>query len=184
MTSYLLAAWGLIWIKAWWHCLSLHLALFQALNICRSDSKAAMEDVSSCQSAEQTSSEPQRKKDSPHRHFRQRSASDTTNATLHLSESPSTFHFHLLCWHVLYFQCILIWKWIATWKKKCLCSAAIQYYWVCSWCREAEYKLQRAASEYRWPAGDGRGSQWKAGRIRSNTTRNVYLSNKHNQNTS
>ncbi|KAM9338531.1 uncharacterized protein ABDE67_018078 [Symphorus nematophorus] len=64
--------------------------MIQALDGCQSDSKAAEEDLSPCQrlentnSADHTTSEPQRRKDYTHRHFRQRSASDTTLATLHL----------------------------------------------------------------------------------------------------
>ncbi|XP_070844605.1 uncharacterized protein [Chaetodon trifascialis] len=59
----------------------------EAFSTCQSDSKAAEEDLSSCRSFESTdfsrlnSSEPQRRKG--YRHFRQRSASDTTLATLH-----------------------------------------------------------------------------------------------------
>lgn len=111
MTRCLPAARGFIWIKPRQHYLFFyHLALFQALNTCQSDSKAAEEDLSSCQrlenteSAEHSSSEPQRRKDFTHRHFRQRSASDTTIATLHLSESysPVSFHVHRLWWYVLY----------------------------------------------------------------------------------
>lgn len=62
----------------------------QALDICQSDFKAAEEDHSSCQmlentqSAEHSSSETQPKKNHPHRHFRQRSASDTNISKLHL----------------------------------------------------------------------------------------------------
>lgn len=75
------------------------LSLFQALDACQSDSRAADDDVSSCRrlenkkkSAQQSSSEPQRRKDY-HRHFRQRSASDANIATLHLSESYFTCFF-------------------------------------------------------------------------------------------
>ncbi|XP_070780576.1 uncharacterized protein [Enoplosus armatus] len=59
----------------------------EALDTCQSDSKAAEEDLSSCrrlentESAAHSSSEPQR-----HRHFRQRSASDTTIAALYLKK--------------------------------------------------------------------------------------------------
>lgn len=110
MARCLPAARGFIWIKPWQHYLSYHLALFQALDTCQSDFKAAEEDLSSCrrlentESAEHSSSEPQQQKDYTHRHFRQRSASDTTIATLHLSESysPVSFHVHLLWWYVLY----------------------------------------------------------------------------------
>lgn len=62
----------------------------QAADACQSDSTAAEEDVASCQrlehteSGEQTSSEPQRRREFPYGHFRQRSASDTTLAALHL----------------------------------------------------------------------------------------------------
>ncbi|XP_010734857.1 uncharacterized protein si:dkey-106l3.7 isoform X2 [Larimichthys crocea] len=60
----------------------------EALNACQNDFKAAEEDLSSCprlenaENAELSSSEPQRRKN--YTHFRQRSASDTTIATLHL----------------------------------------------------------------------------------------------------
>ncbi|XP_031711714.1 uncharacterized protein LOC116388188 [Anarrhichthys ocellatus] len=54
----------------------------QTLITCQSDSKAAEEDVSFCESLENTESaepsEPQPRRDYPYRHFRQRSASDTT----------------------------------------------------------------------------------------------------------
>ncbi|XP_035524012.1 uncharacterized protein si:dkey-106l3.7 [Morone saxatilis] len=70
----------------------------EALDGHQSDSKAAEDVPSSCrrpentesvrlektESAEPSSSEPQRQKDYPHRHFRQRSASDATITTLHL----------------------------------------------------------------------------------------------------
>lgn len=57
---------------------------------CQSDSPAAEDDVAACQrledteNTEQTSSEPQRRREFPYGHFRQRSASDTTLAVLHL----------------------------------------------------------------------------------------------------
>lgn len=128
------AARGFIWIKPWQHYLSYHLALFQALDTCQSDSKAAEEDLSSCRrlgntkSAEHSSSEPQQRKNYTRRHFRQRSASDTTIATLHLSEShsPVSFHVDLLWWYVLFIQYILILKWFAS----------LPYYCVCAWCRK------------------------------------------------
>ncbi|KAM8744324.1 uncharacterized protein AB9X84_018329 isoform 1-T1 [Acanthopagrus schlegelii] len=56
---------------------------------CQSDSKAAEEDLSSCQSlerAQQTSSEPQQRKGNRLGHFRQRSTSDTSLATLRLRQ--------------------------------------------------------------------------------------------------
>ncbi|XP_040013980.1 uncharacterized protein si:dkey-106l3.7 isoform X2 [Xiphias gladius] len=67
----------------------------QAPHICQRDSKAAGEDLSLCQrlenieNAEHNSSEPQQQKDNSYRHFRQRSASDTTIATLHLRKMKS-----------------------------------------------------------------------------------------------
>ncbi|KAI3361823.1 hypothetical protein L3Q82_002151 [Scortum barcoo] len=69
----------------------LELRDMETFDTCQSDSKPAEADLSSCQrlenteSAEQTSSEPQRSKDYTRGHFRHRSASDTTLATLHLS---------------------------------------------------------------------------------------------------
>ncbi|XP_022072015.1 uncharacterized protein si:dkey-106l3.7 [Acanthochromis polyacanthus] len=62
----------------------------QVPDTCQSDSTAAEEDVASCQrlepteNTEQNPSEPQRRRDLPYGHFRQRSASDTTLAALHL----------------------------------------------------------------------------------------------------
>ncbi|XP_008288228.1 uncharacterized protein LOC103363308 [Stegastes partitus] len=62
----------------------------QAADACQSDSTAAEEDLASCQrlehteNREQSSSEPQRRRAFPYGHFRQRSASDTTLAALHL----------------------------------------------------------------------------------------------------
>ncbi|XP_044031140.1 uncharacterized protein si:dkey-106l3.7 isoform X1 [Siniperca chuatsi] len=73
----------------------------EALDNCQSDSKVAEEDLSSCQrlenteSAEHSSSEPQQRKDYLHRH-RQRSASDTTIATLHLRKLNADCRGHRL----------------------------------------------------------------------------------------
>ncbi|KAM7369084.1 hypothetical protein PAMP_013381 [Pampus punctatissimus] len=60
----------------------------QVPDTCQCDCKALEDDLSSCQRLENeveehVSSEPQQKKHHPYRHFRQRSASDTTIATLH-----------------------------------------------------------------------------------------------------
>ncbi|XP_068561583.1 uncharacterized protein si:dkey-106l3.7 [Cebidichthys violaceus] len=59
----------------------------QALNSCQSDSNAAEEELSFCQSLENTeSAEPSEappRRDYPYGHFRQRSASDTNISTLH-----------------------------------------------------------------------------------------------------
>ncbi|XP_038589000.1 uncharacterized protein si:dkey-106l3.7 isoform X2 [Micropterus salmoides] len=62
----------------------------KALYTCQNDSKAAEEDLSSCQrlknteSADHSSSKTQQQKDYPDRYFRPRSASDSTIAALHL----------------------------------------------------------------------------------------------------
>ncbi|XP_054875364.1 uncharacterized protein si:dkey-106l3.7 [Amphiprion ocellaris] len=62
----------------------------EVADTCQTDSTAAKEDAASCQqlehteNREQTSSEPQRRREFPYGHFRQRSASDTTLAALHL----------------------------------------------------------------------------------------------------
>lgn len=135
----LLAARGLIWIKPW-HCLSC--TLFQALDACQSDSQAADDDVSSCRrlenkgSAQQSSSEPQHRKDY-HRHFRQRSASDTNIATLPLSESYFTCFFPFSPFVLICLFNILI----ASLKKNLVCTVAILFC-VClvqeSWMQAAE----------------------------------------------
>ncbi|XP_040914690.1 uncharacterized protein si:dkey-106l3.7 [Toxotes jaculatrix] len=67
----------------------------QASDTCQSGSEAPQEALSSYQSlentenAEHSSSEPQQKTDKPCRHFRQRSASDTTFTALHLRQMNS-----------------------------------------------------------------------------------------------
>ncbi|GAA6216989.1 uncharacterized protein LOC108879277 isoform X1 [Lates japonicus] len=68
----------------------------QAADTCQSDSKAAEENLSSClerlentDNSEHNTSEPQQQKNKPYGHFRQRSASDTTIAALHLRKMSS-----------------------------------------------------------------------------------------------
>lgn len=161
--------------------------LFQAVDTCQTpDFKAAAEeDLSSyqtpdfkaaaeenlssyqslenTQSAEQSPTEPQQRKDSSSRHFRQRSASDTNISTMHLSE-----HLFLSMWSCSVYS---IYSCVYCCYNIACC--------VCDWCRKVECKLQRAASEYRWPAGEGRGRAWEAGRIHLNTIHDMYCTLKN-----
>lgn len=77
----------------------------QTLNTCQSDSKAAEEDVSFCQSLENTESaepsEPQPRRDYPYTHFRQRSASDTNISTLHIKQLNADYRGQHLSTHDL-----------------------------------------------------------------------------------